>query len=416
MTDTTVTVRPEVAAAMFTDSVGVCIHLTARPGPYYDNFDRLLPFLNDLGINHVRQDAVFTIAASRDYYLYQRLRVLAAAGIKISLVCSDQLNGVAYTPPPQLGNIFDWCDGAVVLFEGANEPNLLKNTLINPIIQRDHQVALFNSVISTPRIKTIPVASPSYIQGNIANIFGTWSNILHWMNLHPYPGMEHPETVTATGSLQHFIAAVKPIYAPYDKKPVVASESGYHTSTQTASAFLPVSEPIKTRYLPRMLLWYFISGVRRTYLYQLLDGIASDLANAEASFGLVDFSCNPKPSYAAVKRLMGLMGSPAGTAAPAPTLTIIGDNTNVQQAVFQRADGSHVLFVWLGVKGWNEIARTAIAPVSRHSVLASSAAFSSANATVFLDDGTSTTAPLPAIAGGYDLTVSDQLTAVELRS
>jgi hypothetical protein len=414
MANTTLTVRPEVPASAFTDTIGICTHLTSQPGPYYDNFDRVLPFIQDLGIKHVREAAVFTANVSRDSYLYQRLRVFAAGGIKLSLICSDPLNGFAYVPASQLGNIFDWCDGAVSLFEGANEPNLLANTFINPLIQRDHQAALFNSIASTPRIRSIPLASPSYVQANIAKIAAPFYNIVHWMNIHPYPGMEHPETTTTTGSLQRFIAVVKPIYSPYDNKPVVASETGYHTALQTTSTFFPVSEPIKTRYLPRILLWYFISGVKRTNLYQLIDHIAASATDPEANFGLIDFNLNPKPSYAAVKRVMRLMGSPTGTGTPAPTLTITGDNSNVQQALFQRADGSHLLFVWLGVAGWNAGTRTALAPVSRHSVLASPKAFSSVKATLFRDDGTATTAPLPAVAGGYDLTISDQLTAVEL--
>jgi hypothetical protein len=415
MTTTTLTVRPEVPAAALTDSVGVCTHLTAKPSPYYDNFDRVLPFIQDLGIKHVRDDAIYFDTTTRDAYLYQRLRTFAAGGIKLSLVCHDPLNGYVYTPPSKVGNIFDWCDGAMSLFEGANEPDLLKNTNINPLIQRDHQTALFNSVLSNSHTRSIPVASPSFIQDNIAKISGNYSSIVHWMNIHPYPGMEHPETATATGSLQRFIAAVKPIYSPYENKPVVASETGYHTALQTTSTFFPVSEAIKTRYLPRLLLWYFISAVKRAYLYQLIDHIAPSVTDKEANFGLVDFNLNPKPSYAAVKRVMGLMRSPAGTATPSPTLTITGDNSNVQQALFQRADGSHVLFAWLGVAGWNAGTRTALAPITRRSVLASSMTFSSIKATLFRDDGTASVAPLAHVVGGYDLPVSDQLIAVELR-
>lgn len=394
-------------ASTFIDSVGVNIHLTSKASPYYTSWGSVLPMLQDIGIKHVRDGAVFYAGVDQNYYLYSRLSALVAAGIKISLVCSDPLNGYLYAPPLQIGSIFNWCGKGVVIFEGANEPTISRNTMIDPIISQDHQRSLYEQAHMAANVL---VASPSYIQGNIADIAQPFNNLVDLVNIHPYPGMEHPET-TGPGNLLGFMAASRAKMGTYHS--VLSSENGYNTALQTTSSFLPVSEAIKTRYLPRMLLWAFINGVVRTYIYQLMDSSNNGQTDIESNFGLADFSGNPKSSYKSVKNLLALCNTPVVNPAVPVTFSLSGDQTNVQTVLLQRSDGSHVLFAWLGVSGWNASTRTALPPVTRQLSLNISPTPVTVTEHQFMDDGTLVTSNLIAAAGVFNLTVSDQLTALE---
>lgn len=403
---------PSFSSQSFLDSVGVNIHLGIWSTPYYTLFNKVAPMLQDLGITHVRDNAVFSMTINyATHPFYQHAQVLAAAGIKFSLVCLDPLNGFGYTPPGELVNIFNECSGSVEMFEGSNEPSLTRNPAINPQISQDAQRMTYQAIKGSAILKTLPVASPSYIQGAVPLISSHAPGVCDLVNIHPYPGMEHPET-TGPGMLSGFIAASKAKLGGYH--PVVATENGYNTALQTKSGFLPVSEAIKARYLPRMLLWAFMQGVTRTYIYELIDSFAADPANIQANFGLADFNGVPKASYAAVKNLMSILNTSAAGSGLITSYTLTGDMTNVETVQFQRADGSSALCAWLGVQGWDPSARAALPPVEKHVVLSASPTPITITAHRFGDDGTETTSVLPAVAGGFDLTISDQLTILEI--
>lgn len=399
------------SASALQNTVGICIHLGNQSTPYFTNFAAVAPLLKDLGIYRLRDDAVYAEGIDGNYFLYANIRAMAAQGFTFDLVCADPLNGNIYTPPSRLADIYSWCNGGVHCFEGSNEPNLAAKAWINPSISAEHQKALYAAVKATPAMNGFLVPSPSYIMGNVP-LAENLSACVDYINIHPYAGMEHPET-TGPGQLSGFIAGAQRWAGA---KPVFVSEIGYHTAVQTSSGFLPVSEAIKTRYLPRTLLWAFLTGAAKTYLYQLIDSSNNGLTDPESNFGLVDFSGNRKPSFFAVKQFLALLQTPKPPA-PGPTwgFTLTGDATDLQTVMLGRPDGSAVLFVWLGVAGWNAGTRTALAPVTRPSVLAITGG--TPNTVVghlFNDDGTQTVAPLAPCSGEYALNISDQLTAVEI--
>jgi hypothetical protein len=378
----------ELSAATFSDSVGVCLHLGNRQTPYASLFDKVIQLLKDIGI-----------------------RVLAGAGFRFSIVCHDALNPYLYTPARMLPEIYDWCDQSIEMFEGANEPALTRRPGINPAISADHQRAIYAMVKNTARLKDIIVASPSYIQNNVA-IAENLSDAVDWINVHPYPGMEHPET-KGPGALDGFIAGSERILG---KKPAVVTETGYHTAVQTTNTHLPVSEGIKTRYFPRLLLWNFIAGVKRTYIYEFVDSFNKGVADHTSNFGLADFGGNPKTSFLAVKQLLSLFNQPSSQSAGGPELhfNLVGNSQDLLTAAFKRKDGSRLLFSWLGVSGWDPGTRMARPPVERRSTLAVDPVPRTVVAHRFQDDGSVTKTPLSRTAGGFDLLISDQLTALEI--
>ncbi|MGY4615514.1 hypothetical protein ACVWZ4_000741 [Bradyrhizobium sp. USDA 4472] len=394
----------------FINSVGLDIHL-GRKQTLYINVDAVIALLKELGVTHVRDDAIFAGYFTRDHDFYKHIRTVVAAGCRFSLVCADPVNGFLFVPPRRVQDIYDWSDQGVEIFEGANESDLFRKSTMNPAISAEHQRALYAAIKGNPKLRNIIVASPSYIQKSVP-LAEDISDVIDWLNIHPYPGMEHPET-KGPGALAGFIAASQRFGG---NKPILVSETGYHTALQTTTGHLPVSEAIKTRYLPRLLLFNFISGVKRTYIYELIDSNNNGPADKESNFGLVSFDGTPKSSFAAVKQLLALFNRPARPGVPAAKMqySINGGGQDVWTAAFARDDGTHVVFVWLGVSGWDQGPRALRPPVTRSLTLAVSPASRSAIAHQFQDDGSIVRRPLDKSAGGFAVTASDQLTAVEI--
>lgn len=399
-------------AASFRDSVGVNIHVGVYGSPYVVHFDTVLSSLKDLGITHVRNDAFYIVGVNETFgqSFYQRIRALGAAGIRICMPLHDPLNGYLYAPPSELEKIYRWCNGAVELFEGGNEPYIAFNPDIRPWISYEHQKSVFNTVKGSALLKDIPVLAPSYIQDNWQYVLPS-SDVADYVNLHTYPGSEHPET-KGPGSLMGFATTAK---GPIGDKPMIVTENGYHTLVSAPGFFFGVTEAIKVRYLNRMLLFAFINGMQRTYIYELVDALAdADGTNLEAHFGLLDVNLVAKPSYSSLKNLMDLFKAPPDTLTGSPDFTLtVGDCANVQTALFKREDGKILLAAWLGVSGWDQVAKAAIAPVTQSVAVTISPAPTAMAAHLFNDDGTVTSTSLTA-CGSFNLTVSDQLTVLEI--
>ncbi|WP_454850748.1 hypothetical protein [Rhizobium binxianense] len=403
-------VRP---AADFVDSVGICTHFGHRDTPYATRHDEVAAALAGLGLRHVRDEALVTTADSLAAIQYRRIRELAGAGFRFSMICYDPTNPYVFTAPSLVEKIFEACGGAVDMFEGGNEPNLARNTARNPLLSAEYQRALYQAVRGDPRLQAVGVAGPSYIQGNIA-LAQDLSAACDFGNIHPYPGMEHPET-TGPGQLQKFIAASRRVFG---EKPVMVTEIGYHCAVQTTKSHLPVSEAIKARYMPRLLLWPFLQGVRRTYIYELVSSFDNGPADPESSFGLLDYRLNRTPAYEAVRNLLSIClsgGGVAGSGGVAPAqVGFSTQDANRHHLFLTRPDGGVLMPVWLGIPGWRSGPRTALPPTRRETILTVQNNSADIRAHQFRDDGKIDKIMLQREKNGYRLAVSDQLTVVEL--
>ena len=97
------------------------------------------------------------------------------------------------------------------------------------------------------------------------------------------------------------------------RKPVWATEAGFQTAARSRDGQPPVSEKAGAVYLLRTFLEHFISGVRRTYAYELLDESAEPaLRKSEQHFGLLRHDFSPKPAYTALRNLLALHGARPG--------------------------------------------------------------------------------------------------------
>jgi hypothetical protein len=399
------------SATDFLKSVGIGIHLGHRDTPYYSKFETVVELLQDLGIKYLRDDAVFSTNITRDDEFYQRVRKLVGMGYRFDLVCADPLNAYIFLPPRRLPDVYDWCDGGVEIFEGANEPNLITRPWANPAVSAEHQRALFAVLKGHAALRNVVLASPSYIQNNVP-IAENLSDAVDWINIHPYPGMEHPET-NGPGALTGFITGAQRVFG---KKPVLVSETGYHTAVQTSGAFLPVSEPIKTRYLPRLLLWNFKNGVQRSYIYELMDSFNNGPTDPDSNFGLATFEGTRKASFLCVKQFLSLFDRRLANAKDTGQFRfdVSGNSQDLQTAAFRRSDGSHLVFAWLGVSGWDSTTRMPRPPVTRDVAVLLGPKPRRLQCRQFKDDGSLVAKEIKPSGEGFEINISDQLTAFEI--
>lgn len=327
------------------DSIGVNVHFGHGGTPYVERFAACAAALDELGVRHLRDDIVLT--GGEPAGQFARIAALAGRGYRFSLVFYDGLTPGPRVPPERFAEIARWAGGGLVIAEGGNEPPIAGRRDL-PRLSADHQAALFRAARADLRDAAVKVAGPSYIQGNVAAARDL-AAVVDYGNIHAYPGSEYPETAGG-GSLMRFVAASRPVFGP---APVIATENGYHTALATSSAHLPVSEGIRARYLPRLLLWSYLQGVRRTYLYELISSFDHGDGDPESRFGLLAYDGRPTPGFTAVRNLVRVFGSGAasgpGDIAAEPVAAI----PDLVAARFARRDGALLVPLWLGVDGWD---------------------------------------------------------------
>lgn len=394
----------------FVDSVGINTHFGHLGTPYADRFELCAESLARLGIRHLRDDVIW--GRENPPIQFEAIRTLAGRGHRFSLIFYDPNGPGPPTPPERLPEIAAMSGGGLAIVEGSNEPPLLSKRAAFPARSAGHQRALARIARSDVRLAGIKVAGPSYIFGNIA-LAQDLSAAVDYGNAHAYPGMEHPET-GGPGSLKGFVAAVRPVFGP---APVLVTENGYHTALATAGGHLPVSEGIRARYLPRMLLWGHLSGVARTYLYELVSSFDRGDADPESRFGLLTHDGRETAGFAAVRNLMALFRG-TGAARPedgaAVSVDLDGAAEGLQAAAFRRPDGTILVPVWLGVPGWDPGGRRPLPDLDGRAVeIGLSRAPKTASLHRFADDGGVAVDPLDA-ARTIRLEATDRLCVLSL--
>ena len=389
----------------FLHSVGVNTHFGHVGTPYETRFERCAAALDELGIRHLREDVNFTQPEPPPQFA--RIARLAREGYRFSLIFYDGLGVAPVTPPRRLADIAAWSAGGIEIAEGSNEPDIAGRASAVST-SADHQRALYRAARAGGG--TVRVAGPSYIFGSVAAAEDL-SGAVDFANIHCYPGMEHPET-TGAGELRKFMAAARPVFG---SAPILATENGYHTALPTKSSHLPVSEAIRARYMPRLLMWSFLQGVRRTYIYELICALDGGEADPDSHFGLLRHDGTATPAFGAVRALMQLFRA-AGPGTAEPFEAAVEGAPDLHACRFSRGDGATLVPLWLGVPGWDPGRRRALADRPERPVaVALSRVPASVRLHRFGDDGSVATTAL-APAGRIVVGATDRLTVLELRS
>ncbi|TQN61850.1 hypothetical protein FLX27_09240 [Agrobacterium tumefaciens] len=408
---TTAQAQPVVSAdtEAFLDSVGVCGHFARTKGVYPERFEHILPEMEALGVRHLRDEGFITAADRHNSPAFQRLRRIVAANIRLTIICYDDINPYFATPLDRIPDFYDWCDKGVDLFEGGNEPVLTKDPQNAPRRSAQHQAALYRTIHSNPRLNSVGVVAPSYIQTNVPLALNLEKDC-DFGNIHPYAGMEHPET-TGPGELSKFVTASRPIATG---RPMLATEIGYQTALKTKSFHFPVTEDIKARYMPRMLLWCFVSGIRRSYIYEMVSSFANDETNPETSFGLLRHDLSRTPAYEAVRALLSLCKAKQQTAPVERRVDFFQNDLQRISLQLARPDGALLVPVWLAIRGWQWPARIENPPAERAAAFSVTGQHSRVIAHRFRDNGSVSQHVIAREDGRYRFPVSDQLTVLEI--
>ncbi len=325
-------------ADAFVDSIGVNTHTYYSDKNYYSRYQDWKPKLAQLGIRHIRENLVTDRPDQ-----YRRLRELAALGARPTLVLGDP-SGRDGSLPELVSIVKNQLNGVVAAVEGTNEFDLWGGGDWLPRV-REYQERLYAAIKSDPTLAGLPVIGPSIVHNSNQAALGDISASLDYGNIHSYPDGYGPE-----GNLNRHLGAAARNSAG---KPVMATESGYHTAVGWQSEHNPTSESAAAVYLPRMYLEYFRRGIARTFAYELLDQ-EPGAKEREDSFGLLRHDLSEKPSFGALRNLIEILEDRGPVFTPTPlSFSLGGDSDDVNALLLQKRDGSYYLALWRTTEIWD---------------------------------------------------------------
>lgn len=320
------------AADAFVDSVGVNIHLAYGPTAYGTSFDKVLAALRELGVRHVRDNVVNVPALYRDAGLVvERWHELNRAGIQVTMIAQIA------RPATEMVDLALRESAAVEAVEGPNEHNVLGGPDWAAAL-RVYQMALYQT--AKQKKLAAPIIAPSVSWPDFALALRGLEAFADFGNIHSYPGGRPQATDFA-----RFVAGARQVSGA---KPIVATETGYHSAVETRDAHLPASQRAAALYLPRLLAHYYNAGIKRTFIYQLVDDVVDrGLSNPEGHFGLLDASFRRTPAYAAVANLLAILRDPGPGFTPGVLgLQLRTRGASVDSLVLQKRDGRFYLLLW----------------------------------------------------------------------
>jgi hypothetical protein len=374
-------------ADAFVSTIGVNVHLSDTSSLYINQYQQFKTLLLSAGIRHIR-DAMPELTTS---IVTTHLNDLAASGVHSILSTSTDMTDAYLEQYPSL--VPTSFEG----YEGPNEPddqgvpNWAAPT--QAFMQR-----LSTDVSQTPSVAAYPIIAPALVMGNTtdATALGNISSLVTYGNVHDYFAGYNPGTTgwgslgvanAYYGSLANTLgtAAIES-----GSRPVMATETGYGVMPPSSSG--NVSSAVLAKYVPRTLLMHYKAGIVRTYDYEFFD--QNDSGAKFTNYGLVDLNCNPKPSYNALKSLIGALSDPGPAfSPPAQTYTIAGDVTNVQHLMMMKRNGTYYLALWIETPSWNPTSYTPITVAPQTISIHAAAPLTSVSASTLNDSGTFVSTP-----------------------
>ncbi len=330
----------------FVDSIGVGLHMTYTDTNYYTQWPEVVADLQLLGVRHVR-DGFYNFPAGTPYIsMHQQL---AAAGIKTNYVMPIDNS----TTPTLVASIAKKV-GDMEAVEGPNECDLAGDCGTTPAEGMANMVAFMPTVHASGAAAGVPVYAASLAQYPSFSDVGNLSSEMTDNNLHVYNNGRNPGTpgwfcTDAKGngcwSLPFWLDTAN-VDAP--GKPVVMTETGYVMVPNPQQYQIP--ESTGASYIPRTLLLTYMHGIKRTYLYELLDEVSSP------GYGLMDSNMNPKPAFVAVQNLIANLWDKGPSFTPGKlAYSLTGGDSTLKQILFQKRDGSFWLVLWLEKSSWDEV-------------------------------------------------------------
>jgi hypothetical protein len=383
----------------FVNTIGVVTHLR-ETGPYTQSFPTFKSLIEASGIRHIG-DSLTTDPA---FYM-QEINELAAVGIHASLITAPtQTSRTIAATIPAFAN-------AIEAVEGLNEPDISGNP--NWVADtRSFQSMLYSTVKGNPATKSLPVLGPSIT--SVANqlALGNLSSSLDYGSMHDYFDGYNPGTVGwgslgpygVYGSLAYNCNIVGIVSG---SKPLYSTETGYGNSPDDSGG---VDNQTLAKYVPRLYLEHYLKGIARTTLYEFYD----EPGNGDFDdYGLVEQNNTPKPSYYALKSLIGALADPGPTFTTKKLSYVLSGNMdNVQHLSLQKRNGAYELVLWVETESYNPTTKTDITVPAQTISLAPTGSPGSGTISVIGDSGNVTTSPLSFTNGVASFSVNDHVTIV----
>ena len=344
-----------LSASGFINSIGVNTH-AGFGWTGYNNLALMVEDLKYLGVTHLR-DAMGTSPAAQPV-----VEGLAAAGYKFDFLVSSAL--------PQTGTVglqkyiaslekfATSYAGSISAIEGLNEANhqpFSYNGSSSLSAAAQFQSALYQAVNANATLGSIPVynLSLAYNDPQGYSELGNMSGSVDYANAHAYVS-----TSLTTGS--SISATLSAVMSAAPGKPVVITETGY--TTQTNTQYLGVNETVQAKSILNTLVDAYKAGVSMTYLYELFDRDSSAAnTNPEANFGLFNSDGTPKLAATAIHNLTTVLADDGkGGLQPTDPLNYTLSNMPAtgNSMVLGKSNGAYELVVWAEPKLWNDATDT----------------------------------------------------------
>lgn len=337
------------SAQAFTNSVGVNIHLNY---PQYSNYDLILRYLLAANIKHVRGGGDYLLSSAQPGEIAE-YNTMAASGMKFDM-------GMTYGDTSQ--QIADFMHlvnpGVIEAIEAPNEIDQHCDS-INGCVQnanwvREDQFAL-QQILFPNRNQITPralVYGPSTAFSDYHPL-GDLSAYEDFGNTHDYMAGFNPETVGfggvgyggyGYGSILYNMANAKQASLT---KPIIATEFGFQISDEKQN-FVP--ESYQGTYLLRQILQHYITGLPKSYVYELKD-------SGGQNFGMLRDDYSARPSFVQLAGLQNILSdsSPVSNC----VLPLKVNTTGVEVMGMCKSTGEYDLILWQPVLTYDPNALTA---------------------------------------------------------
>jgi len=326
-------------ADSFIDSIGVGTHLSYTDTPYFTAWPQVLNALQTLGVRHIR-DGYYAWAPSSPFIAEHQ--ALANAGFR-----TDYVVPMNSTTTPETIERFESEARDMEQLEAPNECDVAGNCGPTVLAGIDNMLGFLPTIDDAGTKLGIPVVGPSLTQPSSYAATGNISKEIADSNLHIYFGGRNPGS-TGWGGLDSegnsygsFSFWIDEANTGAPGMPVEVTETGYIAYPTTTTPYT-LPESVEASYIPRTLLLAFQKGIRRTYLYELLDEVSSP------GYGILHSNLTPKPAFTAVENLISNLQDRGPSFTPgALEYSIEGGGPNLNHLLLQKRDGSFWLILWL---------------------------------------------------------------------
>ena len=341
-------------AADFNASMGANLHIESG-GPY-GNPTTLAAMIVQTGLQHFRDTAEIATGNTSEL---QSLHT--TYGAQFDLVIDPDHPYGSNSAAALEASVATLGVPAIEAGEGVNECDV--NIYFCPsgnygTIESASQQYLYSAMRAEST--SIAVYGPSNTTQEAAAIVGNLSAYLDFGVMHDYSSWRPIETAGFGGVFPCGVYgsdSYNICWAGYvsGTKPVVSTETGWgdygspDAGINGGDSEGDVPSAVKADYVGRVFAFHWLEGVRRTYYFELADGLSSGGFSAH---GLYDVNGAPKPAAFEVANLHSILADTGGSAKTFTPADSIGISVTAPGGAFtvilQKSDGSEYLLYWTG--------------------------------------------------------------------